>query len=287
MRRVGNDGSYVETFRIRVKPRSRENGTGASGRGDAVTADPGVGRLTARAGRRPVLRGVCGSAAGKRRAALTDPARETGARPAGAWRRKRGASRTGTRCKSLGVGARRKPSRWESNHEDGTSGSGGTDRPKGGATPREWTRAGEVGRGTQRTNGRGGSAAAGGFQAGIHLDHQSSRLVARSDARRDPADSPGAAQVATGPAVTARMRGSASARRFRHLRGEEPRRRGGARERGPTGGCGLRGVAPCAHRCKSARGRPRRASASRDRARTYEGQSRPRSSRGPSRGDTG
>jgi len=56
----------------------------------------------------------------------------------GGRRRVRGGNQrspAGTRCNSLGTGARSKPSRWESNHAGGTCGSGGTDLPKGRQLP--------------------------------------------------------------------------------------------------------------------------------------------------------
>jgi len=56
----------------------------------------------------------------------------------GGRRRVRGGNQrspAGTRCNSLGTGARSKPPRWESNHAGGTCGSGGTDLPKGRQLP--------------------------------------------------------------------------------------------------------------------------------------------------------
>jgi hypothetical protein len=63
--------------------------------------------------------GCEGNAAGKPRVALTGRSWET----SGGRREREGGnqrSQTGTRCNSLGADARRKPSRWGSNHEDGT-----------------------------------------------------------------------------------------------------------------------------------------------------------------------
>jgi hypothetical protein len=155
---VGNDGWRAETFRTRATPRSRENGMGATGRGDAVPADPGVGRLTARAARRPVLRGVCGSAAGKRRAALTDPARETGAWPAGAWRRKRGEP---VRHQVQQPGSRRAEETVEVGIEPrGRNVTGRVAPIRRRGQPRELTRAGGVGRAPSERAVRFGDEAA-------------------------------------------------------------------------------------------------------------------------------
>lgn len=199
----------------------------------------------------------------------------------------------GTRCNSLGAGARSKPSRWGSNHEGGTRRDGWHRLAKGEETLWEWTRAGDVGRapseravclGDEATRYGGGSAAA-----------ESHLVRGAGDPSEDLGDSTNPTDWCrrsnasenlqlirpviqgdldlTGPAGF-RFGGSP----LPHTRvwectglaacaWEFPTPGGRARARPGVGQSGRIGVVPWRNRCTSARGKPRSASTPRDRAR--------------------
>jgi len=164
--------------------------------------------------------------------------------PPGNWREGRGAaaggnqrSHAGTRCNSLGSGARSKPSRWGPNHEDGTRRVGWHRPAEGGATLREWTRAGDVGRapseravclGDEATRHGGGSAATGaGLVRGAQRSRRGSWVVHRSHR------SVGAQQCAPAPqSIRPAKQGNLGrpARRLLRLRLRVPSSRAGAWE---------------------------------------------------------
>jgi hypothetical protein len=202
--------------------------------------------------------GCEGNAAGKPRAALTGHLAGKPARWSAGARGGNQRSHAGTRCNSLGAGARSKPSRWGSNHEDGTRRVGWHRPAEGEATLREWTRAGDVGKapseravclGDEATRHGGGSAAAGPHLArdAGDLRRRSREIIdpagrwPRSDARRSPsrftrrrgvscADRPG---DGTASAVRSSARARTRADPVSPPGSGRFRQRGGVREHGP------------------------------------------------------
>jgi hypothetical protein len=204
--------------------------------------------------------------------ALSTPGISLGNQRGGRRRVREGNQRSpaGTRCNSLGTGARSKPPRWESNHAGGTCGSGGTDRPKGRQLPGSG-RAPEMSARhpanepcaseTRRRHDGGGSAAAEWRLARDAMDlRRGSRESTgptdrwRAAMRAGPsADSPGAAgqPVAAGPAdgTASAVRSPACARARVHTgfaaRVGRSRRPGGrARARPGVGGVKVSGWSP-------------------------------------------
>jgi len=157
---------------------------------------------------------------------------------------KRSGVSAGTRCNSLETSARRKPSRWGSNHEDGTSGSGGTGSPKEGQ-PSGSGRAPETSAQAPSERTRGGDSAAAGVPAGtrdIPVQPTGGRAAMRGG---PPADPPGiGATRTTGPAEMPDDTRVSSRPRFRHLSGEKSSDRGAYASTACRRECGSPGVVP-------------------------------------------